>query len=56
MDCAKHDAGRVWAVRQYIVVRGADRFALGCGSSVPEEDDALFTAMVERFEILAPST
>jgi len=56
LDCAKHDAGRVWAVRQYIVVHGADRFVLGCGSSMPEEDDALFTAMVERFEILALST
>ncbi len=54
LDCAKHDAGRVWAVREYIVVQGADRFVLGCGSSMPEEDDALFTAMAGHFEILTP--
>lgn len=53
LDCAKHDAGRVWAVRQYIVIHGTDRLVLGCGSSMPEEDDALFTTMAERFEILA---
>jgi hypothetical protein len=55
LDCAQHDAGRVWAVRQYIVIRGTDRFVLGCGSSVPAEDDSLFTAMAERFELLDPA-
>jgi hypothetical protein len=53
LDCAKHDAGRVWAVREYFVVHDDVRFVLGCGSSVPEEDDPLFTAIAERFEILA---
>ncbi|GII30988.1 hypothetical protein [Planotetraspora mira] len=52
LDCAKHDAGRVWAVREYFVVHDDVRFCLGCGSSVPEEDDLLFTAIAERFEIL----
>ena len=28
------------------------RFILGCQSFNPGEDDALFTAMAERFEIL----
>jgi hypothetical protein len=27
-------------------------FVLGCGSSVPDEDDALFAQMAERFEFL----
>ena len=26
-------------------------FCLGCGSAVPERDEALFTEMAERFEI-----
>ncbi|GAA4595585.1 hypothetical protein GCM10023194_65490 [Planotetraspora phitsanulokensis] len=52
LDCARHDAGRVWAVREYFVVDDGVRFCLGLGSSVPDEDDALFTAMAERFEIL----
>ncbi|MFC7640328.1 hypothetical protein ACFQX6_04330 [Streptosporangium lutulentum] len=52
LDCAKHDAGRVWAVRQYFVVHDDVRFTLGCGSFIPEEDDLLFTGMAERFEIL----
>jgi hypothetical protein len=30
------------------------RFVLGCGSYVPDEDDSLFTALAERFEILSP--
>jgi hypothetical protein len=51
LDCAKGDAGRVWAVREYIVVDDAVRFTLGCGTFVPEDDDPLFTAMAERFEI-----
>lgn len=52
LECAQHDAGRVWAVRQYFVVRGPHRFVLGCGTSVPEEDDPLFAAMSDRLEIL----
>jgi hypothetical protein len=54
LDCALHDAGRIWAVREYVVIRDGIRFVLGCGSSVPEEDDSLFTAMAERFELLPP--
>ena len=54
LDCAKHDAGRVWAVREYIAVRGPDRFILGCASAAPDEDDPLFTAIADRFEILNP--
>jgi hypothetical protein len=52
LDCARHDAGRVWAVREYFVVQDDVRFCLGCGSSVPEEDDLLFASIAERFEIL----
>lgn len=54
LDCAHHDAGRVWAVREYFVIRDGVRFVLGCGTSVPDEDDALFEAMAERFELLDP--
>ncbi|HEX6470851.1 MAG TPA: hypothetical protein VF069_17250 [Streptosporangiaceae bacterium] len=54
IECAKHDAGRIWAVRQYVVVHEGVRFVLGCGTSVPEEDDPLFTVMSERLEILEP--
>jgi hypothetical protein len=53
LDCAKHDAGRVWAVREYFVGHGDVHFCLGCGSSVPEEDEPLFDAMAERFEVLS---
>ena len=28
-------------------------FVIGCGSSVPDEDDALFTQIAERFEFLS---
>jgi hypothetical protein len=52
LDCAKHDAGRTWAVREYFVGRDDAYFVLGCGSAVPDEDDALFTQIAERFEIL----
>ncbi|SNS09183.1 hypothetical protein SAMN05216276_100416 [Streptosporangium subroseum] len=54
LDCAKYDTGRVWAVRHYFVVHDDVRFTLGCGSFIPEEDDPLFAAMAERFEILNP--
>jgi hypothetical protein len=52
LDCTKYDAGRVWAVREFFVVQDDVNFCLGCGSSVPEEDDPLFTNMAERFEVL----
>lgn len=52
LDCAKHDAGRVSALREYFVAHDDVRFVLGCHSFIPDEDDALFTAMAERFEIL----
>jgi hypothetical protein len=55
LDCARHDAGRVWAVREYFLVQDTVRFTLGCGSAVPEEDEPLFTAMAERFEVLNPT-
>jgi hypothetical protein len=51
LDCARYDAGRVWAVREYFVVEDGVYFCLGCGSAMPEEDEALFAAMAERFEI-----
>jgi hypothetical protein len=51
LDCARYDAGRVWAVREYFVVEEGVYFCLGCGSAVPEEDETLFAAMAERFEI-----
>ncbi|MEV1170891.1 hypothetical protein [Nonomuraea sp. NPDC049784] len=50
-----HDAGRVWAVRQYFVVRDGIRFTLACGTFVPEQDDALFAAMADRLELLDAS-
>lgn len=55
LECARHDAGRPWAVREYFVVEDGVSFCLGCGSAVPEDDDLLFTAMAERFEILQVS-
>jgi hypothetical protein len=55
LECARYDAGRIWAVREYFVVEDASFFCLGCGSAVPDEDDALFTAMAERFELLGMS-
>jgi hypothetical protein len=53
LDCVKCDAGRTWAVREYFVGRDDSHFVLGCGSSVPDEDDALFTQIAERFEFLS---
>jgi hypothetical protein len=55
LNCAKYDAGRVWAVREYFVAEGDLRLVLGCGSAVPEEDEVMFEAMAERFEILTPA-
>lgn len=52
LECARHDAGRTWAVREYFVVHDDVRFVLGCGSAVPDEDDRLFAAIAGGFEIL----
>jgi hypothetical protein len=53
LDCARPAAGRTWTVREYFVIRDGVRFVLGCGSYAPDEADALFAAMAERFEILS---
>jgi hypothetical protein len=52
LDCAKHDAGRVWAVREYFAVNEGIGFCLGCGSAAPDEDEPLFAEMARTFEIL----
>jgi hypothetical protein len=52
LHCARHAAGRTWAVREYLFVDGRISFCLGCGSAVPNEDDALFTSMADGFELL----
>lgn len=52
LDCEQHDAGRTHTLREYFVVHNDVRFVLGCRSFTPDEDDALFAAMAERFEIL----
>lgn len=52
LECARHDEGRTWAVREYFVVHDDVRFVLGCGSAAPDEDDGLFAAVAEGFEIL----
>ncbi|HEY3978054.1 MAG TPA: hypothetical protein VGM79_12335 [Streptosporangiaceae bacterium] len=54
VDRARLGTGRTWTVREYFVIRDGVRFVLGCGSYVPDEDDSLFTALAERFEILSP--
>lgn len=51
LDCVRHDAGRVWAVREYFLIREDAHYCLGCGSAVPGEDDELFTAMAARFRL-----
>jgi hypothetical protein len=52
LECARHDAGRIWAVREYFVVQDDVRFCLALGSSVPEEAAPVFAEIVERFELL----
>ncbi|MCO6009068.1 hypothetical protein NE236_29250 [Actinoallomurus purpureus] len=52
LGCARHDADRTWTVREYFIVQDGVGFCLGCGSSVPDEDDPLFGAMAERLELL----
>lgn len=51
LECARHDAGRVWAVREYFVRYDDVGFCLGCGTAVPDEDGELFTGMARRFEV-----
>lgn len=48
MDFTRRHAGRVWYARHYFVVRSDIHFIVGCGSSVPEEDEELFAAVAER--------
>ncbi|TVT09383.1 hypothetical protein FNH07_09230 [Amycolatopsis bartoniae] len=52
LRCAKHDAGRSWHVIEYLRLDGEVVFCLGCGTSQPAEDDELFTAMADGFELL----
>ncbi|HKS45105.1 MAG TPA: hypothetical protein VJT49_08320 [Amycolatopsis sp.] len=52
LRCARHDAGRTWAVSEYIVVEGKVSFCLGCGTSIPDEDETLFARMAEGFELI----
>ena len=54
LQCARPDAGRAWAVREYIVVHGDVGFCVGCGSSAPEDDDPMFAVIAERTELLEP--
>jgi hypothetical protein len=51
LDCAKHDTGRIWAVREYFAVTDGVGFCLGFGSAVPEEDEQLLIEMAGTFEI-----
>jgi hypothetical protein len=53
LSCVKRDAGRVWAVRELFAVQGETELCLGFGTAAPDEDDPIFEAMAERFEILA---
>ena len=52
LDCARHDAGRVYAVREFFAVAGGASFCVGCGSTVPEQDDSLVVTIAERMELL----
>jgi hypothetical protein len=54
LDFARHDTGRVWAVSEYFVAHDGIGFCLGCGSSVPDEDEAVFTTMADLFEVWQP--
>ncbi|MBP2704571.1 hypothetical protein JOL79_12170 [Microbispora sp. RL4-1S] len=51
LTCAKHDAGRVMAVRHYMTTRDGVGFCLGCWTTIPDEDDAMFAVMALRFEL-----
>jgi hypothetical protein len=52
LDCDRRDAGRIWAVRQYIVALEAVHLNFSSGTSTPEDDGALLDAMAERYEVL----
>lgn len=52
LDCARHDAGRVWAVQEYFVNDGDVTFCVGCGTAIPDEDAPLFAQIVAHFEVL----
>ena len=52
LDCDKRDAGRIWAVREYIATLGAVYLNFGTGTATPEDDGALFDAMAQRFEVM----
>lgn len=52
LECARHDAGRVWTIREYFTVVDTSVFCFVCGSLVPDEDAALFEALVEGFELI----
>ncbi|MFD2417458.1 hypothetical protein [Amycolatopsis pigmentata] len=51
MKCARHDAGRVWTIHEYIAVVDMAVFCLVCGSIVVDEDAPLFEALVDGFEL-----
>ncbi|ADP84862.1 hypothetical protein [Pseudofrankia inefficax] len=53
IDCVRRDAGRVWAVREYLVHTGEAVLCLGLGSAAPDEDDALFDELAARWEVTA---
>jgi hypothetical protein len=55
LGCVRRDAGREWTVREYFVVHDGVSFCVGCGSSMPEEDDAMFAEIADRLELLQPS-
>lgn len=52
LDCARHDAGRVWAVTQFLAVEGTSAFCLALGTIQKQEDETLFVAVADRFELL----
>ncbi|OHV35691.1 MULTISPECIES: hypothetical protein [Pseudofrankia] len=60
IDCARHDAGRVWAVREYLVITEEANMCLGLGSAapdadaaLPDKDAALFDELAARRELLS---
>lgn len=52
LECARHDAGRIWTIREYFAVADMAVFCFVCGSLVPDEDAALFEALVDGFELI----
>jgi hypothetical protein len=45
----------VWALRQWFVARAGFGLCVGCGTSMPEEDETLFAKMASQFEMLEPA-